>query len=60
MFWGDHNKNFINRRRLKSYTSENLLMLHQQNVKIMILLVLELEVNHIYIGKIIFIRILFI
>ena len=30
VFLGDHNKNFISRHCLSSYTSENMLMLHKQ------------------------------
>ena len=52
VFLGDHHKNFICRRCLSSYTSENMLMLHKPKcAKIMILLLLELQVNHIFIGK---------
>ena len=36
VFLGDHHKNFISRRCLSSYTSENMLMLHKPNVKKMI------------------------
>ena len=36
VFLGDHNKKFICRRCLISYTSENMLMIQKQNVKIMI------------------------
>ena len=54
---GDHNKKFICRRCLNSYTSENMLILQNQNVKIMILLLLELRKIHIFNGKNIFIKI---
>ena len=57
VFLGDHNKKFICRRCLCSYTSENMLMLHKPNVRIMILLLLELQMNHILIGKNIFTKI---
>ena len=33
VFLGDHHKNFICRRRLNSYTSENMLMIHEPKVE---------------------------
>ena len=36
VFLGDHNKNFICKRRLSSYTSENMLMRHKKNVEMII------------------------
>ena len=33
IYLGDHNKNFISRRCLNSYTSENMLMTHQPKCK---------------------------
>ena len=57
VFLGDHNKKFICRRCLSSYTSENMLIKHKPNAKTMILLVLKLQTNLIFIGKNIFIRI---
>ena len=35
VFLGDHQKNFICRRCLNTYTSGNMLMMHKPNVKIM-------------------------
>ena len=57
VFLGDHNKKYICRRCLSSYTSENMLMEHKPKCEIMILPVLKLQTNLIFIGKNIFIRI---
>ena len=57
VFLGDHNKRFICRRCLSSYTSENMLIKHKPNAKRMILLVSKLQTNLIYFGKNIFIKI---
>ena len=42
LFLGDHNKKYICRRCLNSYTSENMLMLHKAKCEILILLVIKL------------------
>ena len=36
VFWGDHHENFICRRCVNSYTSENVLMLQKTKCKKMI------------------------
>ena len=57
LFLGDHNKIFICRRCLNSYTSEIMLTIHESKCEKMMLLLLEFQVNHKSIGKIIFIKI---
>ena len=57
MFLGDHHKNFICRRRLNSYTSENMLRMHKQKCGDNNITTIKLQMNHIFNGKNIFIRI---
>ena len=56
-FLGGHHRSFVCRQCLKSYTIENMILLHEPNVKILIKLTLEHQVNHIFNGKNNFIRI---
>ena len=57
VFLGDHSKKHIFRQSLSAYTSENMLIKHNKNVELIILLLSKLRMNHIFIGKIIFIKI---
>ena len=57
VFLVNHNKSFVRRRCLNSYTCENVLINHKENVEMIIYVLLEHQMNHIYIGKNIFIRI---
>ena len=51
MFLGDHHKNFICRRRLNSYTSENMLMMHKQKCGDNNITTIKLQMNHISMEK---------
>ena len=57
VFLGDHHKSFVCRRCLNSYTCENALIKHKENVEMITYVLLEHRMNHIFIGKNIFIRI---
>ena len=56
VFLGDHNKSFVCRRCLNSYTCENALKIIKKNVEMIIYVLSEHQTNHIFIGKNIFIR----
>ena len=56
VFLGNHNKSFIWRHCLNSYTIENALMIHKKNAIAIIYALLEHQTNHIDIGKNTFIR----
>ena len=60
VFSGDHNKKFVCRRCLNSYTSENALTNHKKNVEMIIYVLLEHRTNLVFFGKSIFIRTQFI
>ena len=51
VFLGDHHKKFICRRCLISYTNENALVHHKKDVEMIIYVVLELDLNLIFIGR---------
>ena len=51
MFLGDHHENFICRRRLNSYTSENMSMMHKQKCGDDDITTIKLQMNHIFNGK---------
>ena len=51
MFLGDHHKNFICRRRLNSYTRENMSMMHKQKCGDDNITTIKLQMNHIFNGK---------
>ena len=57
VFLGDHNKSFVCRRCLNSYTCENALTNHKKNVEKITYVLSEHRMNHIFIGKNIFIKI---
>ena len=57
VFLGDHNKNFVCRRCLNSYTCENALKNHKKNVEMIIYVLSEHRTNPIFFGKNTFIRI---
>ena len=56
VFLGGHNKSFVCRRCLSSYTCENALIKHKVNVEMITYVLLEHQMNHIFIGKNIFIK----
>ena len=55
---GNHNKRFICGVSSNSFTSENMLLIHNPKIKITIFLLSQLQVILIFIGKIIFIKII--
>ena len=57
VFLGDHNKKYICRQCLSSYTSEDMLMKHKQKCGEDNITIITTSKNHIYIGKNIFIKI---
>ena len=57
VFLGDHHKIFICRWCLNSYTCENALKNHKRNVEKITYVLSEHRMNHIFIGKNIFIKI---
>ena len=60
VYLGNHNKSFVCRRCLNSYTYENASKNQKKNVEMIIYVLLEHERNPIFIGKHIFIRIRYI
>ena len=51
VFLGDHNKSFVCRRCLNSYTCENALINLKKNVELIIYVLSEHRMNHIFIEK---------
>ena len=56
VFLGDHNKSFVRRRCLNSYTCENALIKHKEKCGDDNICTIRTQMNHIFIGKNIFIR----
>ena len=57
VFLGDHNKKFICRRCLGSYTSENMLIKHKPKCENIDTTSIKTSMNLIFIGRNIFIKI---
>ena len=51
VFLGNHNKSFVCRRCLNSYTCENALINHKKNVELIINVLLEHQMDPIFSGK---------
>ena len=57
VFLGNHNRSFVCRRCLNSYTCENALINHKKIVEMITYVLSEHRMNHIFIGKNTFIKI---